>query len=283
MNAGPSSVLTQVVRSHSSRAVQSCIALHPMPRSSRGMTARDQFFSRWPSLRSLSGRAFGTIEACLGGLPPSFTQWAFAGTSLRTNLAYANEHRDWARLRSARTSSHSQGAATPITDDSDRLESPRDGFYAVDSTTIRPLPVDVSLGALSNHQGCESKLHTQIDMTGPIPVFIRILGRVRSPIVHFPRPDRFRTGRPSMSSIVATSNFARLSTSTKPGHTCDSSQEQHPVLRFWESQSGRTRKPACAATRPSGCAQPKGKLDYPKRLRRISCFDTVTGNEARLP
>jgi hypothetical protein len=65
-----------------------------MPRASRSLSAFDHFaamvFAQLTSRESLRG-----IEACLCGRPAAAYRMGIRGRVTRTNLAYANEHRDW--------------------------------------------------------------------------------------------------------------------------------------------------------------------------------------------
>jgi hypothetical protein len=69
-------------------------ARHPMPRASRSLSAYDHFaamvFAQLTARESLRG-----IEACLRGRPAAAYRMGIRGRVTRTNLAYANEHRDW--------------------------------------------------------------------------------------------------------------------------------------------------------------------------------------------
>ena len=108
---------------------------YPMPRASRGMTARDQFLAM--AFAQITFReSLRDIEACLRGCSHLYAMGIRVNVT-RTNLVYANEHRDW------------------------RVSE------ALAQVLI--------------------KLHTQIDLTGSIPVFMHITdGSVHD--VHFMDP-----------------------------------------------------------------------------------------------
>ena len=68
-----------------------CMELHPMPRASRGMTARDQFLAM--AFAQITFReSLRDIEACLRGCAHHYAM-GIRGNITRTNLAYANEQR----------------------------------------------------------------------------------------------------------------------------------------------------------------------------------------------
>ncbi|TVP76853.1 MAG: DUF4372 domain-containing protein, partial [Puniceicoccaceae bacterium] len=86
-------MFTQVLDSLDRKEFQRCMALHPMPRESRGMTAREQFIAM--AFAQITFReSLRDIEACLRGCAHSYAM-GIRGNITRTNLAYANEHRDW--------------------------------------------------------------------------------------------------------------------------------------------------------------------------------------------
>lgn len=69
-------------------------ARYPMPRASRSLSAYDHFaamvFAQLTHRESLRG-----IETCLRARPALACRMGIHGQVTRTNLAYANEHRDW--------------------------------------------------------------------------------------------------------------------------------------------------------------------------------------------
>jgi hypothetical protein len=93
MNSGPT-VFSQVMAGLNDMELARASARHPMPRASRSLSAYDHFaamvFAQLTSRESLRG-----IEACLRGRPAAAYRMGIRGRVTRTNLAYANEHRDW--------------------------------------------------------------------------------------------------------------------------------------------------------------------------------------------
>jgi hypothetical protein len=93
MNSCPT-VFSQIMAGLDPAEVARAAALHPMPRASRSFSAYDHFaamvFAQLTSRESLRG-----IEVCLRRRPAAAYRMGIRGRVTRTNLAYANEHRDW--------------------------------------------------------------------------------------------------------------------------------------------------------------------------------------------
>jgi IS4 transposase len=91
----PSSpVFAQVMSCLHPQAFARCAALHPLPRRPRGLSVFDHFlalcFAQMTYRESLRD-----LEACLNARPAMKYHLGFRGHITRTNLAYANERRDW--------------------------------------------------------------------------------------------------------------------------------------------------------------------------------------------
>jgi hypothetical protein len=92
MNSGRL-IFTQVTDIVHREQFNRCMALHPMPSASRAMTDRDQFLTM--AFAQITFReSLRDIEACLQGSTHLYAMGT-RGNITRTNLAYANEHRDW--------------------------------------------------------------------------------------------------------------------------------------------------------------------------------------------
>jgi IS4 transposase len=146
-----------------------CVERYPMPRASRTMSARDQFlcmvFAQITYRESLRD-----IEACLHD-NCHLHDMGIRGNVTRTNLAYANERRDWriyadmaqVLIRKARRL-YAKDVALPEIDQI---------VYALDSTTI---DLCMSLFPWADFRSTKAgvKMHTLMDLRGSIPVFISI-------------------------------------------------------------------------------------------------------------
>lgn len=268
MNAGRL-IFTQVLDLLDRKEFQRCMQLHPMQRSSRGMTARDQFLAM--AFAQITFReSLRDIEACLRGCTHLYAM-GIRGNITRTNLAYANEYRDW-RVYEALAQVLIRKARRLYADDTNGLDL-SEMVYAVDSTTI-DLCLSMFPWAHFRRTKAAIKLHTQLDLTGPIPVFMRITdGSVHD--VHFLDQIAFEPG-----SVYVIDrgylDFARLF-------------RIEQAKAYFVIRAKRNTKFYVLESRPVDkntglrCDQTirlstrKGKIDYPKRLRRISYFDTETG------
>jgi uncharacterized protein DUF4372/DDE family transposase len=111
------------------------------------------------------------IEACLGSQPAKLYHLGIRGNVTRSNLADANESRDWriyedfayALIRTAR----GLYAAEPLAVDLEET------VYALDSTTI-DLCLTLFPWAPFRDTKAAIKLHTLLDLRGAIPAFIFI-------------------------------------------------------------------------------------------------------------
>jgi hypothetical protein len=268
MNAGRL-IFTQVTDLIHREQFNRCIALHPMQRTSKGMTARDQFLAM--AFAQITFReSLRDIEACLRGCTHLYAM-GIRGNITRTNLAYANEHRDW-RVYEALGQVLIRKARRLYAEDSNGLDLD-EMVYAVDSTTI-DLCLSMFPWAHFRRTKAAIKLHTQIDLTGPIPVFISITdGSVHD--VHFLDQIAFEAG-----SIYVIDrgylDFARL-------FRIDNAKAYFVIrsktnTRFYVLESRAVDKATglrCDQT--IRLSTRKGKLDYPKRRRRISYVDTQSG------
>jgi hypothetical protein len=161
------------------------------------MSARDQFlcmtFAQMTYRESLRD-----IEACLRGNRHLYDM-GIRGNVTRTNLAYANEHRDWRvyadmanlLIRKARRLYAKEVALAEI----DQI------VYALDSTTI---DLCMSLFPWADFRSTKAgvKMHTLMDLRGSIPVFISITDvstTSKSP-AHFSSPEQSATCVPACAS-----------------------------------------------------------------------------------
>src|SRR5690606_31057723 len=86
-------IFTQVMDVLHREPFERCVARHPTPRQSRTLTARDQFLAM--AFAQITFReGLRDIEACLRGSNHLYAM-GIRGNVTRTNLAYANEFRDW--------------------------------------------------------------------------------------------------------------------------------------------------------------------------------------------
>ena len=116
------------------------------------------------------------IETCLRAHRPQLYHMGFRGSSSRSTLAYANEHRDWriyadfAQALIGMARQLYQGEAFGVELD--------ETVYAFDSTTI-DLCLSLFPWAQFRRRKSAVKLHTLLDLRGPIPTAVYMTsGRV---------------------------------------------------------------------------------------------------------
>ena len=111
------------------------------------------------------------IEACLRSRGSQLYHLGFRGRVARMNLARANAHRDW-RIY-ADLAQHLIRKARPLYIDEDFGVELNQTVYALDSTTI-DLCLSLFRWARFRRTKAAIKLHTLLDLRGPIPTFIEI-------------------------------------------------------------------------------------------------------------
>lgn len=163
-------VLSQVLAVVHRQQFQRCVARYRGDYKVRQFTCRAQFlclvFAQLTQRESLRD-----IETCLNAVPGRWPHLGLAGAVARTTLAEANESRDWRiyadlaqhLIKRARR----LYAAEPLGEDLHHT------VYALDSTTI-----DLCLGlfpwARFRRAKAAIKLHTLLDVRGPIPSFVHL-------------------------------------------------------------------------------------------------------------
>lgn len=151
------------------KALNRCVNRYPMSRESRSFSARDQFLSM--AFAQMTFReGVRDIEACLSGCRHLYAT-GFRGRVTRTNLAYANEHRDW-RVHADLAQVLIRRARRLFSEDSHGLDI-GEMIYALDASTI---DLCLAMFPWTHFRRTEAaiKLHTMIDLKGSIPLFISI-------------------------------------------------------------------------------------------------------------
>jgi hypothetical protein len=262
-------IFSQVTDLLDRKEFQRCMALHPMPRASRAMTDRDQFLAM--AFAQITFReSLRDIEACLQGSTHLYAM-GIRGNITRTNLAYANEHRDW-RVYEALAQVLIRKARRLYAGDSNGLDLD-EMVYAVDASTI-DLCLSMFPWAHFRRTKAAIKIHTQIDLRGPIPLFMRITdGSVHD--VHFMDDINYEAG-----SIYVFDrgylDFARL-------FSIDCAQAFFVIrsksnTRFYVLESRPVDKTTgLRSDQIIRLNTRKAKIDYPKILRRVTYVDAETG------
>lgn len=172
---GSSPVFAQIMSALHPQEFVRCVAQFPLPRRPRGLSAYDHFLAL--CFAQLTGReGLRDLVICLNARPNRAYQAGFRSRLTRTNLAYANEHRDWrmvaavAQLLMRRTAR--LYADHPMEPDLPQLS------YALDASLI-----DLSLALFPwanwQHTDAAVKLHTLLSLRGAVPTWTAVTeGRI---------------------------------------------------------------------------------------------------------
>ena len=137
----------------------------------RTFTCWDQFLCM--SFAQLSYReSLRDIEACLTAQPSKLYHMGIKGRVARTNLARANEKRDW-RIYAEFAQILITKARKLYEDDPNFTVQLRNTVYALDSTTIDLCLSVFPWAKFRKHKGA-IKIHALLDLRGSIPTFIEI-------------------------------------------------------------------------------------------------------------
>jgi hypothetical protein len=164
----PSTIFAQIAVTLYPSEFRRCAELFPLRRPPRGLSAYDQFlalvFGQLTYRESLRD-----IACCLQAKGTSIYHAGFRGRMTRTNLAYANHHRDWRVFRAA-AQILMRRAARLYQDDPADPDLPRVAF-ALDSSLIA-LSLDLfpwGFYARSSHSAL--KLHLLLSLQGNLPAW----------------------------------------------------------------------------------------------------------------
>ena len=268
MNAGRT-IFSQVIDTLDRKEFQRCIDGYPMPRESRSFSARDQFLSMVFAQMTFR-ESLRDIEACLSGCR-HFYSMGFRGHVTRTNLAYANENRDW-RVYAELAQVLIRRARRLYARDTHGLDID-EMVYALDASTI-DLCLAMFPWAHFRRTKAAIKLHTMIDLNGSIPVFIRITdGSVHDMNILDEIPLD-----PGSIYVMDRGyiDFRRLYRIHQAGAFFVTRAKSN--MAFYVSQSRAVDKTTgLRCDQAIGLKTAKSKRDYPEKLRRIRFIDADTG------
>ncbi len=169
MNSGRS-LFSQLIDHLSLHEFRKCVARYDGNHRVRTFSCWDQFLSML--FAQLTYReSLRDIVACLRSQQPGLYHVGIRGSISRSTLADANESRDWRIYADFAQLLIRQARALYLHDD---LGMELDNtLYALDSTTI---DVCMALFPWARYKPTQHaiKLHTLLDLRGPIPTFIRI-------------------------------------------------------------------------------------------------------------
>ena len=160
-------VFAQVMAGLDPKELARAAAKYPMPRASRSLTTYDHFaamvFAQLTYREGLRG-----IEACLGLRSERVYHMGIRGRVTRTNLAYANEHRDW-RVFGDVAAVLMRRARRLYADSPFELGLEAD-LFALDATLIE-LSLALFPWARWQKDQASLKLNVLLDLREDIPVF----------------------------------------------------------------------------------------------------------------
>lgn len=237
-------------------------------------------FTCWNQLMCM---VFGQLSNCDSltdlavGLTAQRSKWYHLGigTGLsKSNLAYANENRDW-RIFADFASILISEAMVLCRKNSDVLRSIKGNVYAVDSTTV-DLCLEVFWWAKFRKHKAAIKLHTQFDVKAAIPTFIEITDGLTHD-VNFLDQINYEPG----AFYVADKgyvDFERLYII----HQADAffvtrAKDNMNYRRIYSAKVNKAKGVKCDQTiKLNNYYSAK---DYPEKLRRIKFYDQETDNE----
>jgi len=260
-------VFSQIMDYFPQRLFKSCVDRYRGNYRVRSFTCLDQFYCM--TFAQLSGReSLRDIEVCLRAVGPKLYHAGMKARVSRNTLAKANELRNWKIYRDiglvlinqARTLYAHQPLAMNL----------KRAVYALDSTVV---DLCLSLFPWAQHRRHKSavKVHTQLDLRGNIPAFIRITGGQRHD-VHFLDHVIFEAGAFYIMDKGFT-DFRRLY------HIHQ--QQSFFVIRA-KNNLAFTRRGSRPINKNRGLRSdqtirltgPKSSVFYPELLRRIHYVDT---------
>ena len=167
---GSSPVFAQVMGALHPQEFARCMERFPPPRRPRGLSAYDHFLAL--CFAQLTGReGLRDLVVCLNARPNRTYQAGFRTRLTRTNLAYANEHRDWRSIAAVAQLLMRRAARL-------YAEDPLEGdlgqvTYALDASLI-----DLSLAlfpwASWQHTDAAVKLHTLLNLRSLLPAWTAV-------------------------------------------------------------------------------------------------------------
>ena len=211
------------------------------------------------------------IATCLNARPETLYHLGFTGKVARSTLADANESRDWRIWEDLAKSLIRK--ARPLYVGEDLSVDLDNTIYALDSTTI-----DLSLTLFNwadfRQTKAGIKMHTQIDLRGPIPTCICITGARQHDVgwldeLFFEAGAFYLMDRGYM-------DFARLALIANAGAFFVTRAKAN--LRFTRHYSNQVNR--LTGLRSDHIGKPtiqKSRDDFPMLLRRVKYLDLETG------
>lgn len=239
-----------------------------------------QFFTCWHQLMCMM---FGQLSNCdsltdlVVGLTGQRNKWYHLGMGIglsKSNLAYANEHRDW-RIFADFAYTLIAEAKILCRNNSDVLQIFKGNVYAIDSTTV-DLCLNVFWWAKFRKEKAAIKMHTQFDVKANIPTFIDITNGLTHD-VNFLDQLVYETG----AYYVADKgyiDFERLFVIHEAGaFFVTRAKENMNYRRLYSAKVNKSKGIKCDQTIMLNNYY--SAKEYPEKLRRIKYYDKETENE----
>jgi hypothetical protein len=167
----PSSVFSQIAGALHPEEFSRCAQLFPNARVTRGLSEYDQFLAL--CFGQLTYReSLRDVVLCLGAKQPLLYHLGFRGHLSRTNLAYANAHRDWG-LFQALAEVLMRRAARLYQEDPADSNLPEVAF-ALDSSIISLSLNLFPWGYYARSRQAALKLHLMLSLQGNLPAWAAI-------------------------------------------------------------------------------------------------------------
>lgn len=167
----PATVFAQITSALDAREFARCVEQFPSKRSTRALTEYDHFLAL--GFGQLTYReSLRDIVACLGARGRLLYHLGFRGKISRTNLAYANFHRDW-RLFQALAQILMRRAARLYQDEPTDPDLPKVAF-ALDSSIISLSLNLFPWGYYARSKRAALKLHLMLSLQGNLPAWAAI-------------------------------------------------------------------------------------------------------------
>jgi len=164
----PPSVFSQITAALYPAEFSRCVQLFPTDRPTRGLTCYDQFLAL--CFGQLTFReSLREIVSCLNSKGASLYHLGFRGKISRTNLAYANQHRDW-RLFEAVAHILMRRAGRLYQDQPTDPDFPKVAF-ALDSSIISLSLNLCPWGYYARSRQAALKLHMLLSLQGNLPAW----------------------------------------------------------------------------------------------------------------
>lgn len=237
MNNAPT-VFAQIMAGLDATELARAAARFPMPRASKTLRPHGHFaamvFAQLTYRESLRG-----IEACLNARPALAYHRGIRGRVTRTNLAYANEHRDWRVF--AEVAGVLMRRAQRLSADTPPALGLEADLFALDATVIE-LSLALFPWARWQRTLASVKLNVLLDLRGDIPVFPSL-------------PEGKKHEVASLDELPVRSgsyyvmdrgylDFSRLHRLHQAGAFFVTAQIEHPLLRGGKSSRRSVCRPA---------------------------------------